>query len=181
MDSKIMVKRSFLLFIGALVLFTVGIQSLSMAQFRKDANNTAALMGPVVKEDPSEGANLGNLFNMQMDHSYSMMFSSFGGQMHNINAYTNTMRFFFSEKLTGRVDLSLLHSPFGNSFMSQNKGLDAQVILRNAQLNYQLSDKSSISIQVQQLPQSYYYGMGPWGAGGFYESSPFYARHNIFD
>lgn len=175
-----MKKLSFLPFAGAFLILVIGIQSLSFAQLRENARHSSELMGPVVKEHPSEGANLGNLFNMQMDHSYSMMFSSFGGQMQNMNAYTNTMRFFFSEKLTGRVDLSLLHSPFGNSFMSNNSnnGMDTQFILRNAELNYQINDKSNISIQVQQLPS--HYGMSPWGMHGARASSPFYSRHNIF-
>lgn len=175
-----MKKISFIPFAGVFLMLVIGIQSLSFAQLREDVGHSSELTGPVVKQDPSEGANLGNLFNMQMDHSYSMMFSSFGGQMQNMNAYTNTMRFFFSEKLTGRVDLSLLHSPFGNSFMSNNSnnGMDTQFILRNAELNYQINDKSNISIQVQQVPG--YYGMNPWGMYGARASSPFYSRHNIF-
>lgn len=151
---------------------------MSFAQLRKNVNNSSELMGPVIKQDRSEGGNLGNLFNMQMDHSYSMMFSSYGGQMQNMNAYTNTMHFFFSDKLTGRVDLSLLHSPFGNNYMPNNNGMNTEFILRNAELNYQISDKSNISIHVQQLPDNY--GMSPWGMGRQHYN-PFYSRHDIFD
>jgi len=166
------------------LLLTFGFSNTSHAQLRKNQGNPSDLMGPVVKKnqaDRSKGANLGNLFNMTMDHSYSMMFSSFGGQFQNLNIYTNTMHFYFSPKLKGRVDLSVLHSPFGNSFMSNgnNKGMDAQFLIRNAELDYQISDKSSISIQFQQLP-SYGYGMrSPW-SGSFYRgpfSSPFQDRN----
>lgn len=177
-----MKKSSFLPFVAVLVILTIGLHSLASAQLRKDLDNSSELMGPVIKQNPSEGSNLGNLFNMQMDHSYSMMFSSFGGQMQNMNAYTNTMHFFFSDKLTGRVDVSLLHSPFGNSFMPNNNGtgngMNTEFILRNAELNYQISDKSNISIQVQQLPN--HYGMNPWGMG-HQRYNPFYSRHNILD
>lgn len=142
----------------------------SHAQLRKDLNRASDLSGQIIKKpDPSDGANLGNLFNMQMSHSYSMNFASFGGQFQNINAYTNTMRFFFSEDLTGRVDLQLLHSPFGNSgFLPNNSsGMDMQFRVRNAELNYQISDNSNISIHFQQGP-AYGYGMNPWTGNSLY-------------
>src|SRR5699024_8919489 len=170
-----MKKTSFLRFLGIFIALTVGIHSLSFAQLRKDVRNSSGLTGPIMKQDPSKGANIGNLFNMQMDHSYSMMFSSFGGQMQNMNAYTNTMHFFFTDKLTGRVDLSLLHSPLGNNFTSNNNGMNTEFFLRNAELNYQISDKSNISIHVQQMPG--HYGMYPGGMG----YNPYYSRHPIFD
>lgn len=171
-----MKKVSFLSAAGIFVLLMFAINAISHAQLRKDQPKSTELMGPVVKEEPSEGANWGNLFNMRMDHSYSMTFSSLGGQFYNMNAYTNTMHFFFSEDLTGRVDLSVLHSPFGNSFMSNGNGMDTRFVISNAELNYQISDRSNISIHFQQLPS---YGLNPWSSG-FYRSrytSPFYDRN----
>jgi hypothetical protein len=136
----------------------LGLSFESNAQLREDLDHRSTYTGPIIKTDKSAGANLGNLFNMEMDHSYSMMFGSFGGQFQNMNAYTNTMRFFFSEKLTGRLDLSLLHSPFGNNVsmvgnnMGSSTGMNTQFLIRNAELNYQINDKSNISIHFQQLP-----------------------------
>lgn len=169
-----MKKSAFISAVSFLVLLLVGISSVSHAQLREDENRSAELMGPITKQtDPSDGANLGNLFNMRMDHSYSMTFSSFGGQFQNLNAYTNTMHFFFSEDLTGRVDLSLLHSPFGNNLMpNNNNSMNTQFMIRNAELNYQISDKSNIRIQFQQVPG---YGMGPWSSG--FHRSPFGTPH----
>lgn len=163
-------------FVTTLLVLTLGLHSLSMAQLRKNKPDMSKLSGPVLKQDPSDGAKLSNLFNMQMHHSYSMMFSSYGGQMQNMNAYTNTMQFFFSDKLTGRVDLSLLHSPFGSSYMSQDKGLGTEFIIRNAELNYELSDKSSIRVQFQQVPNNY----GPWGFGRN-RYAPYRHNRTIFD
>jgi hypothetical protein len=161
-----MKKTAIISTVSIVVLLLIGFSSVSYAQLRSEVKNSSELMGPIVKQnDPSKGADLGNLFNMQMDHSYSMMFSSFGGQFQNMNAYTNTMRFFFSENLTGRVDLSLLHSPFGNSMMSPNanNGMDTRFLIRNAELNYQINDRSNIRIQFQQVP-GYGYGMSPWSS-----------------
>jgi hypothetical protein len=178
MVQFMMKKTAFISTASLLILLFIGLGTTTHAQLRSEANNTSELMGPITKQvDRSEGANLGNLFNMQMDHSYSMMFSSFGGQMQNMNAYTNTMHFFFSEDLTGRVDLSLMHSPFGNSMMSPNSGgMDTQLLIRNAELNYQISDRSNIRIQFQQLPN---YGMGGWSSGMGHNPfrSPFYGRN----
>lgn len=182
-----MKKVPFLSVASLCLALLLGLSSMSYAQLRQDQGKPTDLMGPVVKkhqqQDRSQGANLGNLFNMTMDQSYSMMFSSFGGQVQNLNVYTNTMHFFFSPKLTGRVDLSVLHSPFGNSFLSNGKsnGLDAQFMIQNAELDYQISDKSSISIQFQQLPSYGYgmYGTGPW-SNGYYRGpfgSPFHDRN----
>jgi len=150
-----------------LALLLVALAStVSYAQFREHQNNSD-LSGPVIKDNrKSEVGNWSNLFNMKMSHSYSMNFISAGGQYMNVNAYTNSMDFFFTERLTGELDISLLHSPFGNSFMNQgNNALGAEIVIRNAELNYQIGERSSITIQFQQHP--YGYGYSRWG-------SPFY-------
>ncbi len=108
-----------------------------------------------------------NLLNMTMSHSYSMNFSNFGGQMQNLNAYTNHMFFDISDRLNAQVDISLLHSPFGNSFMNNNSSLGAQIIVDQARLDYRLSSNAVISVQFSQRP--YHYGFGPYGG----HNSPF--------
>lgn len=163
------------LFTVFLVIFAVAGTTVAEAQFRDQLRKSTDYTGSVMKENPSEGADWSNLFNMTMDHSYTMTFSSFGGQAQNINAYTNTMNFYFSEDLTGRLDVSVLHSPFGNSMMNNyknngNTGMGADIIIENAELNYQISDKSSISVQFRQVPS--------YGYGGFY-GSPF-QRNSAF-
>ncbi|NGP89024.1 hypothetical protein [Fodinibius halophilus] len=171
-----MKKNSVLSAVTLCTIFVLGLSIVSQAQLRDQQTRSTDLMGPIVKENPSEGANFSNLFNMQMSHSYSMNFASWGGQFQNMNAYTNTMQFFFSEDLTGRVDLQVLHSPFGNSFMpNNNSGMDMKFLIRNAELNYQINDKSNISIHFQQVPS---YGMNPWSSGLYRNSynSPFNDR-----
>lgn len=158
----LMKKISF--FSAFLLIFLV--HSMASAQLRENQSKSTDYMGNVVVDRDREAGNLSNLFNMTMDHSYSMMFGSVGGQYQNINAYTNTMHFFFSEKMTGRVDLAVLHSPFGNSYLnSGNSNQQVDFIIRNAEINYQLSDRSNITFQFQQIP-SYGYGYNRY--------SPFY-------
>lgn len=152
-------KKSVILLTTALLFLAV---TSGYAQFREDQLRSTDYTGSVIKDRPA--GNFGNLFNMEMSHSYSMMFGSYGGQYQNLNAYTNTMKFYFSDRLTGRLDLSLLHSPFGGNIMNgAGNGFGTKFLIRNAELNYQINEKSSLHIQFQQIP-SY----------GFNRRSPFY-------
>ncbi len=144
-----------ILFSTLLMLFFVSV-AVSHAQLREAKTDMSEYRGPVFKkEDPSEGANLSNLFNMTMDHSYTMTFGSVGGRYQNINLYTNTMRFYFTDKLTARLDLSLMHSPFGSSGLTPLGTEGMKFIIRNAELNYEISENSTIHIRFQQLPYGY--------------------------
>lgn len=111
-----------------------------------------------------------NLLNMTMNHSYSMSFSNFGGQMQNINAYTNHMNFDISDRFNAQFDISVLHSPFGNSFTGGQNDFGARVIIDQARLDYKISENAHISVQFSQRPY-YNQGYGMFGRYGAY--SPF--------
>lgn len=137
------------------------------AQLREDLRRSGDWTGPVFRTDV-QGENalsrwLTNI-DMEMGHSYSMSFGSVGGQYQNLNAYTNHMQFRFNEKLTGNVDVSLLHSPFGGNMAARGMGaspLGGQVVIDRAQLDYQLSPNTHLSVQFSQRPwSSYGYGSG---------------------
>lgn len=157
-----------------LIVILLLASSVSFAQLRDQQHKSSDYLGNIVKDRSEEPGSLSNLFNMTMDHSYSMTFGSVGGQYQNLNAYTNTMHFFFSDKMTGRVDLSVLHSPFGNSYLNGygNNGGEVDFIIRNAELNYQLSERSNISISFQQVP-SHRYGYNRYNPfyNSFYDSN----------
>jgi hypothetical protein len=147
-----------------IVISSISTVTVAEAQLREDVNRSNDFTGAVIKTDQPQDNTLGalmNSINMTMNHSYSMNFGSVGGQFQNLNAYTNHMTFDFSENLTGHVDLSVLHSPFGNSYMNMgNNDLGARVIIDRAQLDYKISPNSSISIQFSQRPYYSPYGMG---------------------
>lgn len=159
-----------------LFLFTALVAN---AQFREDLSHQPEQYTTSVSTSPTSGApgNWMNMLNMSMSHSYSMTFSNFGGQMQNINAYTNHMYFDLSDRWDAQVDVSVLHSPFGNSFMSNDNSLGAQIIVDQARLDYQISPNAKISFQFSQRPA--YYGYGGYGGFGAYHSpfrrtSPWY-------
>ena len=101
-----------------------------------------------------------------MSQSYEMSFASNGGGVQNINSYTNTIQFTFSPKLQGRVDVSFLHSPFGGNTLGFGsnaggiqKGFSPRVMIRNAELNYKISEKTFLRVQYQQLPNTMGYNV----------------------
>lgn len=146
----------------ALVII-LGISLDTQAQLRKNLPTRYDYSGPIInRTTPTVQHSLNQFFqkiNVQMSHSYEMSFAAHGGGVQNINAYTNTLQFAFSPKLQGKVDVSFLHSPFGGNtpgFGSNTNGIQQgfspQVMIRNAELNYQISDKAFLKVQYQQLP-----------------------------
>lgn len=160
-----------LLSISLVCVFTLLLSAVSYGQFKDQETKRSEYSGPIIKkDDPSDGANLGNLFNMKMTHSYSVNFGTFGGQMMNMNAYTNSMQFFFNEDLTGQVNVSLLHSPFGQpNAYDFNKQNSFDVAL-NAQIDYQINDNMNLHFEVNKYPDSYGYGSA---YGRYSNTSPF--------
>ena len=134
----------------------------AQAQLRSDLATPYDYTGPIINQNSPTVQNKLNQFfsSIQMSHSYSMSFTSFGGSYQNVNAYTNTMQFALSERMTGRVDVSFLHSPFGGNGMTNMGNFQNQVILRNAELNYKINDKAFIHVSYQRHPG---FGMGPFG------------------
>ncbi|MDR9419303.1 hypothetical protein [Gracilimonas sp.] len=157
-----------------LLLFSVQLS----AQLRSDAPKSYEFSGPIINAQAPTVQNWLNDFfqnKVTMSHSYSMNFGSYGGSYQNVNAYTNTLHFNFTKDLTGRVDVSFLHSPFGGSdFVNTNNNMNGEIIIRNAELNYDISDNARISFQYQQLPRSYgFYNRG-FGNYGYNRFNPWY-------
>ena len=128
-------------------IFFVICSQLTYAQYRSDLPTYFDYTGPLIDERaPTVQHSLNRFFsNIEMSHSYSMSFGSFGGNYQNMNAYTNTMQFNISNRMNGRVDISFLHSPFGgNQNFLGSSNMQNQVIIRNAELNYKLSDKKPL-------------------------------------
>ena len=141
-------------------IFFVICSQLTFAQYRSDLPTYFDYTGPLIDERaPTVQHSLNRFFsNIEMSHTYSMSFNSFGGNYQNMNAYTNTMQFNISDRMNGRVDISFLHSPFGgNQNFLGSSYMQNQVIIRNAELNYKLSDKAFIRVQYQQLPRGFGY------------------------
>ena len=154
-------RNGFIIFIitSFLMVFT----SEAMSQFRSDLPSPYERTGTITHPADSEDAtNVLGLFDMSMSQSYEMTFGGIGsGQSYNQNIFTNTMHMRFNEDFHGRVDVAMSHSPFGNSPMGQQQ--DFNVFIRNAELQYDISDNSTIRLQYRQEPAGYGYQGGPFG------------------
>lgn len=160
------------------ILFTILLSTFffgfANAQLRDHLSKPYDYSGPIInRNSPTVDNALNRFFNsVQMSHSYSMNFSSFGGGYQNINAYTNTLTFDISPRMNGRVDVSFLHSPFGANLAQGQSSFQNQVVIQNAELNYKISDKAFIRFQYRQMPAGMY-GYDPFGYGRFGRNSMF--------
>lgn len=157
--------KNILLVAGLIIIMLCVSADIGHTQFRDNVTTPYTTTGKIVKENTQSKTNLFGNWSMQMSHSYSMSFSSFGGNMQNINMYTNSMDFYFSEKLTADVDISFMHSPFSSNLspLEGSSAFNGKVFINNASLNYEINDKTSITVQFRQMPYNSaygYYGMG---------------------
>lgn len=153
-----------ILFISAFIL-----SANAYAQLRGDVYKPVDYQGTVINADtPPLQSKLNSFFSkIQMSHSYSMSFSSFGGSFQNVNAYTNTMSMQLTDRLNARVDVSLFHSPF-SGLNSAGMGFNQpQIKISNAELNYRIGDNSFIQLQYRQIPAGYGLGFSPYGYNRF--------------
>lgn len=162
--------KSLLSVIFALVLL-FGISPDADAQYRNQVPSLDNYSGPVVNSKTlTIQSALSDFFRekVKMSHSYSMSFGSYGGSYQNVNAYTNTMQVMFSDRLTGRLDVSFMHSPFGGSNMiNTDNSMGGEILIRNAELNYKISDNAHIRFQYQQMPRNFGYMNGYGNPYGF--------------
>ena len=143
-------------FVLSLTLVFTGFSD-SEAQFRDDIPSTLDRTGTIIQPGEDGNNRLFGLVDFQMNHSYEMNMGTFGGNTYNQNYYTNTMHLFFSENLTGRLDLAVAHSPFGNNFGGNDS---PQFFVRNASLHYDISDNTHISLHYRQIPAGSMYMPG---------------------
>ncbi len=90
---------------------------------------------------------------LQMHHSVSMSFGTFGGQSLMLSSYMNTINYQISDRLWLRANIGIVSSPY-NTF-GQDFSLNKPQFFGGAQLNYKLSEHSSITLEFNRTP--FYY------------------------
>lgn len=89
-----------------------------------------------------------------MHQSYSMSISSFGsGQNFTEGLYTNTLTYHFDAPAVMRLDIGLIHDPFGTQQFG-NKSNNAQLFLKNISFDYKPTPNSVLSVGFRQIPFS---------------------------
>jgi hypothetical protein len=140
----------------AIILFIAFTVSLN-AQFKSDLDKNDNIFESVPKSNPNLILGLFNPDNFSMKHSYQLVYSSFGANSIGLGIYTNSMKYKFTDNLNARVDLSLVHSPFGSyskNFSDQLTGF----YVNRAEINYKPFNNCVIQLRYQKLPNYGYYG-----------------------
>ncbi len=125
------------------------------AQFKDAEKPVNIRQGIVQSEYTSMYLGFINPENFSMNHTFSMSYSAGSNFGYALGVYTNTMAYKFTQNLNLEEDASFVNSPystFGDGFAKQVNG----IYLSRIQLNYQPSDKTSITLQFNQNPTEFY-------------------------
>lgn len=154
-----------------LLLFVVtllGVTRPADAQLRTDAQMEQA---PVQVYEQNESFSLNALFDpqhFQMQHSFEMGSSTWGGG-YSYGMYTNSLMWQFNQQLAARVDVSYMQD-FGGALGMDARmgGQNGRFFLRNAEIAYRPADNVQLHFQIRQSPHGSY--MSPYG---YHQRMPF--------
>jgi hypothetical protein len=153
----------------SILLITFVLSITAQAQFRGEEPGPPSVRESVYRNSGSNNI-LGffNPDNLEMRHSVSVSYGSFGDEGLGMSMYTNSLRYRISEPLSVRADVAMMFSPFG-SMASQFQQDLSGIFLRRASVDYQPSKEMRISLQYRNDPYSYYgpYSGSRYGAGGY--------------
>jgi hypothetical protein len=155
------------------LILRLGIYSSVFAQYKDPGFPTENVKDGIIDNSYSSGNLFGflNSENFQMNHQFSMSYSSFGGNGIALGVYTNSMLYSFAENLNVQADVSFVNSPYstlGQDFQNSLNG----IYLSRAAVNYQPWKDVSISLQYRQLPYHSpysYYGNSMFDRLGYYD------------
>ncbi|MFC2133230.1 hypothetical protein ACFLTH_01315 [Bacteroidota bacterium] len=146
------------------------------AQFKGEAEKPVNVRDGIINNSPSSLL-LGfiNPDNLQINHSMSMSYTSFGNQGIALGVYTGSLMYKFNDKLDLQIDASVVNTPY-SSYGQEHADHINGVYLSRAQLNYRPSEDMHITIQFNRIPYGYYrpyYRISPFGSSMFNDDTPF--------
>jgi hypothetical protein len=150
------------------LLMLVALGTLSAdAQFKSQAEQqTHVSDGLMTSSAPSLLLGWFDPSKFSMHHSFSMSYTSFGGNGISLGTYTNTMMYDFASNLRARADVSMSYSPFNTLPMQNGKKNDlSSIYLSNASVDYKPWDNVMVQFQYRTLPYGWYYNSpfsNPW-------------------
>jgi len=148
-EEMLLMKRSLILFV-ILIIPILGMAQTTTHQTSVFKPSKSGLQPRGILDsllDPSK---------FSMSHSYSLAYGTYGKQAYNQGLYLNTMNYKFSDPLLMQVRIGFMHQPLGSMSMSNANNMNSKVFLQRAMLQYKPSDKMSITIDYQALPNSMY-------------------------
>lgn len=165
MEGSVRMKRFTYFFI-----FVFAIPFVAQSQFRGDEPGQPSVSKGVYRS--SDNNNILGFFNpdkLDMRHSFSVSYGSYGGEGLGMSMYTNSLRYRISDPLSVRADVAMLFSPFGSHASSFGQDISG-IFLRRASIDYQPSSDMRISLQFRNEPYSHYntYGRRGFGMGSMF-------------
>lgn len=138
-----------LMFVFLVLVFSIN----SYAQLKKDTGN------PYISSilSTSNGDFLLGFLDpskIHMRHSFSTSYTGFSGQGMMLSAYLNTIDFQLSENLLLQTNIGFMNSPY-NTF-GEDFYLNDTKLFGGAKLKYRINEKSSVQLQFEYVPYSYY-------------------------
>lgn len=134
----------------------------SSAQFRSDTGNPN-ISGILTAPGSDVLFGLIDPSKLNMHHSVSMSYGAFGSNGMMLNTYMNYMDYQVTDKLMIRTNLGVMASPYNT--LGENFYLNKPRIIGGAQLEYKMSENSSVFFQIQSQPYYYYRpGLGTYNS-----------------
>ena len=149
-----------------LIYFLISTVTL-FCQYKETGIQTTSVKDGITNNSPNYLFGFLNTNDFTMRHSFSMQYSSFGGNGLALGVYTNSMFYRLMDNMDVQLDVSLVHSPystFGEAFQKDISGL----YISNAAINYRPWKDVSVHLQYRTMPYGY----------GYY--SPFYGMYSPF-
>jgi hypothetical protein len=140
----------------------------AFAQFRDTGIEPKSVKEGIVSENSSALFGFLNSDDFIMRHSFSLNYTTFGGEGMSLTSYTNTMFYRLMNNLNVQLDVSVMYSPYstlGDQFQKDISG----VYISNAAINYHPWNNFSVHLQYRSMPFGF----------GYYH--PFYGYGNPFN
>ena len=129
------------------------------AQFKRTASEEPKVSDSFIRPaTASDWFDFFNPDNFKMRQSYSMSYTTMGGQGLALGMYTNSLQYKISNSLDARVDVSLQHSPY-STFDRRVQNSLTGVFLNRAEINYRPAENMLLRVSYQQIP---------FGLAGYY-------------
>lgn len=125
----------------------------SVSGYSQRVNQPPVPTAPSMLSKPSMSSFF-DINKFEMHHSYSMSVSSFGGGNNfSEGMYTNTLLYRFDAPAVMRMDIGVLHDPFGTQKFGNNSN-NAQLFLKNLSIDYKPTSNTVLSLGFRQIPFS---------------------------
>ena len=140
--------------LGVVILFTV-FPHLLIAQ--SDSNGQTFLARSSTDyygSGLSKGLSLLDPSRFTMSHSYTMSFTSSGGQGHTMGLYMNTMKYRFSDPLSVTVHVGYRHQPFAPA--NARRLEDISGVLSGFELEYRPAKNFFLKVEYGAVPSLFH-------------------------